>query len=193
MDFGSACQLIFGSHSVDAMTMATPLDTLRTATHGTETKVSVETFLQSRVDLHAGWNWVAAAYLVGGLWLLQQRIISWHMPTAFLVTLIALASVSSAIDPTAFNGPLFEIISGGAMLAAFFIVTDPVSGCTTPRGKLIFAAGVALITWIIRHFGGYPDGIAFAVLLMNVAAPLIDMYTQPRVFGLKRDSGTRHD
>lgn len=193
MEIGQAGALIFGSHSVDAVSMATPLDTLRTAMHGGETKMSVETFLQSRLDLHAGWNWIAAGYLAGGLWLLQQRIITWHMPTAFLVTLFALAGVSSAVDPSAFNGPLFELLSGGAMLAAFFIVTDPVSGCTTPHGKLIFATGVALITWVIRHFGGYPDGIAFAVLLMNVAAPLIDMYTQPRVFGLKDDPGTRHD
>jgi electron transport complex protein RnfD len=77
------------------------------------------------------------------------------------------------------------------MLGAFFIVTDPVSGCTTPRGKLIFAAGIALLTWIIRTFGAYPDGIAFAVLLMNIAAPLIDMNTQPPVFGHKDKRGSR--
>lgn len=75
------------------------------------------------------------------------------------------------------------------MLAAFFIVTDPVSGCTTPRGKLIFAAGAGILTWIIRTFGAYPDGIAFGVLLMNIAAPLIDMHTQPPVFGHKSGKG----
>ena len=74
------------------------------------------------------------------------------------------------------------------MLGAFFILTDPVSGATTPRGKLIFAAGVALFTWIIRTFGAYPDGMAFAVLLMNICVPLIDMHTQPPVFGRKRDT-----
>ena len=73
------------------------------------------------------------------------------------------------------------------MLAAFFIVTDPVSGATTPRGKLIFAAGAALVTVVIRTFGAYPDGIAFAVLLMNICVPLIDMKTQPSVFGHKDD------
>jgi len=71
------------------------------------------------------------------------------------------------------------------MLGAFFIATDPVSGATTPRGKLIFAAGVGLLAYIIRVFGGYPDGIAFAVLIMNICVPLIDMYTQPKVFGMK--------
>ncbi len=71
------------------------------------------------------------------------------------------------------------------MLGAFFIATDPVSGATTPRGKIIFAAGVALLTYLIRVFGGYPDGVAFAVLFMNICVPLIDMYTQPPVFGQK--------
>lgn len=192
-DMTQACALIFGSYSPDALTMATPLDTLRTAMHGGDTKLSVESVLNSRPDLSKGWEWIAGGYFLGGLWLLQQRIITWHMPTAFIVTLAALASISSAMNPISFNGPLFELLSGGAILAAFFIVTDPVSGCTTPRGKLIFAAGVALITWVIRHFGGYPDGIAFAVLLMNVAAPLIDMYTQPPVFGLKADPGQKHE
>jgi electron transport complex protein RnfD len=86
-------------------------------------------------------------------------------------------------------GPLFHLLTGGAMLGAFFIITDPVSGTTTPRGKLIFAAGVATLTWIIRNFGAYPDGIAFAVLLMNIAAPLIDRYTQPAVFGRRKADG----
>ena len=192
-DMTQVCALIFGSYSPDALTMATPLDTLRTAMHGGDTKLSVESVLNSRPELSKGWEWIAGGYFLGGLWLLQQRIITWHMPTAFIVTLAALASISSAMNPISFNGPLFELLSGGAILAAFFIVTDPVSGCTTPRGKLIFAAGVALITWVIRHFGGYPDGIAFAVLLMNVAAPLIDMYTQPPVFGLKADPAQKHE
>ena len=69
------------------------------------------------------------------------------------------------------------------MLGAFFIATDPVSGPTTPRGKLIFAASIGVLTWVIRTSGGYPDGVAFAVLLMNLCVPLIDAYTQPRVFG----------
>ncbi|HNG65413.1 MAG TPA: RnfABCDGE type electron transport complex subunit D, partial [Thauera aminoaromatica] len=79
--------------------------------------------------------------------------------------------------------PLFHLASGGAMLAAFFIVTDPVSGATTPRGKLLFAGGIALIAWLIRNFGAYPEGIAFGVLLMNMCVPLLDMKTQPPVFG----------
>mgnify|MGYP006165769463 CR=1 FL=1 len=80
-----------------------------------------------------------------------------------------------------------NLLAGGTMLGAFFIATDPVSGATTPRGKLIFAAGIALIAWLIRNFGAYPEGIAFGVLLMNMCVPLLDMKTQPRVFGHRHD------
>lgn len=117
---------------------------------------------------------------------MQQRIITWHLPIAFIATLGLVAGVAHLINPAEFASPLFHLFSGGAMLAAFFIITDPVSAATTPYGKLIFATGVAFITWIIRCFGAYPDGIAFAVLLMNLCVPLIDMATQPRVFGHKK-------
>jgi electron transport complex protein RnfD len=192
-DLGGQWQAIFGAGPLDATTMATPLDALRTALHTADAKASVASVLGSNPAIGnlggKGWEWVAAGYLAGGLWLLQQRIITWHMPMAFLATLFAVAGIFSLIDHTQFAGPLFHLFTGGAMLGAFFIVTDPVSGTTTPKGKLIFAAGVAALTWIIRTFGAYPDGIAFAVLLMNIGAPLIDMYTQPPVFGHKDKRG----
>lgn len=80
------------------------------------------------------------------------------------------------------------MFSGGAMIGAFFIATDPVSGCTTPRGELIFGAGAGLLAYVIRVFGGYPDGVAFAILLMNLGAPLIDLLCQPPIFGMKDKS-----
>jgi electron transport complex protein RnfD len=114
------------------------------------------------------------------------------VPAAFLGTLGLAALLANLVSPDHYAGPLFHLLTGGAMLGAFFIATDPVSGSTTARGKLIFAAGLALLTWIIRVFGAYPDGIAFATLLMNICVPLIDMYTQPPVFGYKgRDAGGR--
>jgi electron transport complex protein RnfD len=96
-----------------------------------------------------------------------------------------LAAALWAWNPQQFANPLFHLFSGGALLGAFFIVTDPVSGCTTPKGKLIFGLLAGLLAYIIRVFGGFPDGVAFAVLLMNLCVPLIDMYSQPPVFGLK--------
>jgi electron transport complex protein RnfD len=194
IDFATQWNIIFGLHAnqaLDALTMATPLDALRTALHSASTTATVASALANNPAIGhiagRGWEWIAAGYLVGGLWLVQQRIITWHLPTAFLASLFLLAGVASSINPNEFAGPLFHLFGGGAMLAAFFIVTDPVSAATTPYGKLIFAAGVGLLTWIIRSFGAYPDGIAFAVLLMNIAVPLIDMATQPRVFGHKKN------
>jgi electron transport complex protein RnfD len=89
------------------------------------------------------------------------------------------------LNPGHYASPLFHCAAGGTLLGAFFIVTDPVSGATTPRGKLIFAAGAGVLTYVIRVFGGYADGVAFAVLLMNMMVPLIDAHTQPAVFGRK--------
>jgi electron transport complex protein RnfD len=115
--------------------------------------------------------------------MVQQRIVSWHIPTTFLLALAAMSGLFHLISPAYHAGPAFHLFSGASMLCAFFIATDPISGPTTPRGKLIFAASIGVLTWLIRTYGGYPDGVAFAVLLMNICVPLIDAYTQPRVFG----------
>jgi electron transport complex protein RnfD len=192
-EFAPQWNAIFGQRQLDAITMATPLDALRTVLRDPEQRAAIAGLLGSNATFGniggRGWEWVAMGYLAGGLWLIQQRIITWHMPAAFVAILFGIAGLFSVVDAAQFAPPLFHVFTGGAMLAAFFIVTDPVSGATTPKGKLIFAAGVALLTWIIRTFGAYPDGIAFAVLLMNIAAPLIDMYTQPPVFGHKQKDG----
>ncbi|MDD2948758.1 MAG: RnfABCDGE type electron transport complex subunit D [Rugosibacter sp.] len=200
MDFAAQWAMIFNlspTQTLDALTMATPLDVLRTALHNTESKTTIASVWANYPGAGSlagsGWEWIAAGYLAGGLWLMQQRIITWHLPIAFIATLGLVAGVAHLINPAEFASPLFHLFSGGAMLAAFFIITDPVSAATTPYGKLIFATGVAFITWIIRCFGAYPDGIAFAVLLMNLCVPLIDMATQPRVFGHKKQDRIRHE
>ncbi|MBI3525381.1 MAG: RnfABCDGE type electron transport complex subunit D [Betaproteobacteria bacterium] len=131
------------------------------------------------------WQWVALGYLLGGLWLIRQRVITWHIPTAFLVALTAIAGGFHVFNPAAYAGVEFYLLSNSAMLGAFFIATDPVTGATTPRGKLFYAGGIAVLTWSIREFDIYPDGIALATLLMNSCAPLIDRCTQPPVFGNK--------
>jgi electron transport complex protein RnfD len=192
-DFQSMLHAIFFSdRELDALVMATPLDALRTILRDAEMRATVAGILGSHATFGNvgghGWEWIAGGYLLGGLWLLQQRIITWHVPVAFIVTLAIIASAFSIANPASFAGANFHLFTGGAMLGAFFIATDPVSGCTTPLGKIIFAAGAAALTWIIRSFGGYPDGMAFAILLMNLLVPLIDMYTQPKVFGRKGES-----
>lgn len=189
-DFGTQLQVIFGlAPRLDGLTGATPLDALKTALkldveHATVAGVLANGKVYGLVA-GRGWEWVSLGYLLGGLWLVQQRVITWHIPTAFLAAIAVLGGALWAWHPVAFAGPLFHLLAGGTMLGAFFIATDPVTGATTPRGKLVFAAGAGLLTYLIRVFGGYPDGVAFAVLLMNICVPLIDMYTQPPVFGLK--------
>jgi electron transport complex protein RnfD len=131
---------------------------------------------------------VAVGFLVGGVYLLATRIISWHLPVAYLGSLFVIAGIFHLIDPAHYAPPLFHLFSGAAMLGAFFILTDPVTSPTTHKGKFIFAAGAALLTYLIRVFGGFPDGVAFATLLMNICVPLIDLYTQPKVFGKKESA-----
>jgi len=171
--------------TLDAVTMATPLDTLKTRLHLDESiKQILDMPIYGRMAGH-GSEMVSLGFLFGGLYLLAVRIITWHVPVAFLGTLFGVAGIFHLADPAHYAAPLFHWFSGAAMLGAFFILTDPVTSPTTTRGKLIFAAGAGLLTYLIRAFGSFPDGMAFATLLMNICVPLITLYTQPPVFGKK--------
>ncbi len=134
-------------------------------------------------NIGAGWQWINFMFLLGGIALIMLRVIQWHIPLAMLGSIAVISFLFHVSDSDLYHSPLLHLFSGGTMFAAFFIATDPVTACTTPKGKIIFGIGVGLFTWLIRTWGGYPDGIAFAVLLMNMAAPTIDYFTQPRVFG----------
>lgn len=188
--FGLQLERIFlGQPHLDSLTAATPLDTLKTGIkqHPSE---GINAIVKAHPDTFGhfagkGWEWVTFAYLIGGLWLIYRKVISWHIPLAVIVGMTGVATVLWIMDPHQFASPLFHLFAGATLLGAFFIATDPVSGASTPRGKLIFAFGIGLLAYVIRVFGGYPDGIAFAVLLMNIAAPMIDHLTQPPIFGMK--------
>jgi Na+-translocating ferredoxin:NAD+ oxidoreductase subunit D len=174
---------------LDAVTSATPLDYLKTQltlNNGSALKHDVASITQAPIFGAFGGNgneFVTGAYLLGGLYLWQQKIISWHLPAAFLGALALISGVFWLVNPAHFASPMFHIFSGASLLAAFFIITDPVSGPTTPWAKIWFAAGAAIITYLVRVYGGYPDGVAFAVIFMNICVPLLDAYTQPKVFG----------
>ncbi|HEU0187542.1 MAG TPA: RnfABCDGE type electron transport complex subunit D, partial [Gallionellaceae bacterium] len=163
-------QYIFGGQlpggaTLDAVTMATPLDTLKTQLHlGREAAEVMGMPIYGHLGGH-GSEMVALAILLGGAYLLLTRIITWHLPAAFLATLFATAGIFYLVDPAHYAPPLFHWFSGAAMLGAFFILTDPVTSPTTIKGKFIFAAGAGFLTYIIRVFGGFPDGVAFATLL----------------------------
>ena len=167
----------------DAITQATPLDTLKT---GVEAGRMVPEIRNSPLfgDYGGrGWEWIANWFALGGFFLLYKRVISWQVPVALIGSVLLLSLPFWLADPDSNPFPLEHVFSGAIVLAAFFIATDPVSGCVSNRGRLIFGAGVGIITLAIRRWGGYPDGVAFAVLLMNMAAPLIDRYTRPRMYG----------
>lgn len=173
--------------AIDAFTAATPLDTLKTglAMSRTLTEIRAATPAFGTFGAHA-WEWTGLAFLAGGLWLLHRRVIHWHIPAGMLGGLAVVAALFYVFDSDTYASPVFHLFSGGAMLGAFFIATDPVTASTTHRGRLIYGAGIGALTYVIRTWGGYPDGVAFAVLLMNMAVPAIDHYTQPRVFGEPR-------
>jgi len=124
--------------------------------------------------------------LAGGLFLIAKRIITWHAPVAMLLGVAIPALVFSSVNPAHYAGPVYHLLSGGLIMGAFFIVTDPVTSPNTVTGQFIFGLGCGLLTWIIRTWGGYPEGVAFAVMLMNAVTPIIDHYVKPRIYGRDR-------
>lgn len=171
------------SLKVDAITGATPLMTLRNEIKlgATMDEIAANAIFGDFAGV--GWEWISFAFLAGGVGLLALRIIRWHIPVAMLGSLFICSAIMHAFDPGTYAGPLFHLFGGATMLCAFFIATDPVTAATSDKGRLIFGAGIGIATYVIRAWGGYPDGVAFAVLLMNAAAPLIDRYTVPRIYG----------
>lgn len=127
--------------------------------------------------------------LLGGLYMLYRRIIHWAIPVSFLLGLGLPALISSAVNPDQFLPASTHLLSGAAMLGAFYIATDLVSSPTSVKGQLVYGAGCGLLIWLIRTFGSYPEGVAFAVLIMNAASPLIDHYLRPNIFGSKVKAG----
>lgn len=172
-----------GGLTWDAITQATPLDTIKTETGLNRTLPEIRQHPIFGKYGGRGWEWIANFYLLGGIWLLWRRIITWHIPVALIGMVMLLSLPLHVTSPDTQPFPLQHIYSGGLVLGAFFVATDPVSSATTPRGRLIFAAGIGALVVTIRTWGGYPDAVAFSVLLMNLAVPLIDTYTAPRIFG----------
>jgi len=179
--------IIFNGHpltgSVDSLSGATPLSYMKSQLNGMAMVPEITRAPLFGTFAGKGAEWLALAWAAGGVWLLVQRIIKWQMPVVFIATLFVFSLLCYWFDSSRYPSPLFTLFAGGAMLAAFFIITDPVTAAGTPRGRIIYAAGIGIITCLIRTWGGYPEGVAFAVLIMNAAAPFIDSCTRPRVFG----------
>lgn len=184
-----ALQACFLPAWYDGMTMATPLDVLR-QNDGLLLQDLWQQTPQFGRWAGLGWEWVNLAFLAGGLWLLYRRVFSWHAPLSMLASLTLCAALFYDGGSSASGGsPLFHLLSGATMFGAFFIVTDPVTSAVSVRGRMVFGALVGLLVYLIRVWGSYPDAVAFAVLIMNFAAPFIDHYTQPRTYGHRKPRG----
>lgn len=186
VSIGAGLQHILGIASLpDGWSQATALDVMKL-----NNSLTVDELWASPAFGHFGGigsEVVNLAFLAGGLFLLHKRLFSWHAPVGMLGALAVMSLLFwNGSGSDSHGSPLFHLLSGATMLGAFFIVTDPVSGATSTQGRLIFGAGVGILVYVIRAWGGYPDGVAFAVLLMNLAAPTIDYYTRPRTYGHRK-------
>ncbi|MCQ2280667.1 MAG: RnfABCDGE type electron transport complex subunit D, partial [Bacteroidales bacterium] len=124
----------------------------------------------------------AIAILLGALYLMWRKVITWHIPVSFILTAFLFAGIFWLVDPTQFANPLFHLVTGGLMLGACFMATDMVTSPTSPWGMIVFGVGCGLITMIIRLFGAYPEGVSFSILIMNALVPLIDKAFKPKRF-----------
>ncbi len=190
MSFLENLQAIFLNHfpnsiAFDTLTQATPLDLIKTGISKELTQSEIKSEIVFGDFGGLGWEWIANFYFLGGLFLIYKKVITWRVPAAVILTTIAFSLIFTIIDADHFISPLQHIFSGGLMLGAFFIATDPTTGCSSYKGQLIFGAGVAIMIVLIREFGNFPDGVAFGVLIMNMAAPLIDRLTIPKAYGQK--------
>ena len=174
LSFGEGLNVIFSSINIDALSSATRLEEAKFAL------MKGEVFNPIQIDQTV---WINLGFLVGGVYLFFMKVITWQIPMSFLVGIVVMSVLLMLIDSDHAMGPVFHLFHGATMLGAFFILTDPVSSSTTPRGRLIFGLLIGILVIIIRTYGSYPDGVAFAVLLLNIAVPLIDYYSKPKVFG----------
>ena len=168
---------------IDAWTGATALDLMRHTNGLTLNEVALDN-PQLGLSLSVS-MWVNLAYLAGGIGLLAINAFTWHAPIAMLASLGFCAGLFHMGEPDLYPSASQHLLTGATMFSAFFIVTDPVSGATSRKGKVVFGIGVGILVFIIRTFGSYPDAFAFAILLMNLSAPLIDTYTRPKAYGHK--------
>jgi electron transport complex protein RnfD len=125
----------------------------------------------------------AIALIIGGLYLILRKVITWHIPVSVIGTVVLMTGLLWLMNPDQYADPLFHLLTGGIMLGAIFMATDMVTSPMTHAGQIIFGVGIGLITCLIRLFGAYPEGVSFAILIMNAFVPLIDKYVKPKRFG----------
>lgn len=185
----AALDKIFFGTAIDGYSAATVLDIMKQNAGLTLSDLyQQEAVFSDGRWAGAGWEWVNIAFLIGGIYLLYKKVFTWHAPLSMLAALALMATLFYDSGSSNSSGsPIFHLLSGATMLGAFFIVTDPVSSAVSNRGRMVYGALIGLLVYVIRTWGtSYPDGVAFAVLLLNFAAPFIDYYTTPRTYGHKK-------
>ena len=167
---------VTGATSVDAVTCATPLMFIKKGDVSQLT--SLKSFLLGNIGGCIG-ETCAVALLIGAAYLIIRKVITWHIPVSFLATMFVFAFFKGGVPP------ILHVLSGGAIIGACFMATDYVTSPITAKGKIVFGIGCGLLTMCSRSGGGYPEGVSFAILIMNAVTPLINRYTQPKPFGRK--------
>ncbi len=180
--YDSNLALPFMQANIDAVTAATPLGMLKFEQDVTP----LSNLMFGRIGGSLG-ETSGVLLLLGGVYLWLRRDLDWRIPVSILGTVMIFSAILGVFDAERFPSPLFSVFSGGLMLGAIYMATDPVTSPLTPRGAWIYGIGIGVLVMLIRVFGGLPEGVMYAILLMNAATPLIDRYTQPRVFGREGD------
>ncbi len=179
-------------HYLDAMTGATPLGIVKEGVDAGKSISQLMPEIPSHMQMFYGMmggslgEVAALALILGGLYLIWRKVITWHIPISMIGTVFVFGLILWLANPERYPDPLFQILTGGVMLGAIFMATDYVTSPMTHKGQIIFGVGIGLITVIIREWGAYPEGVSFAILIMNAFVPLINKYTKPRVFGVEK-------
>ncbi|MPQ46066.1 RnfABCDGE type electron transport complex subunit D [Marinifilum sp. N1E240] len=177
---------------IDVETGATPLAIIKEGLKNGEPLSKLMGDIPSNMDLFLGnmggsmGEIAGAALILGLIYMLIKKIITWHIPVSVIGTVAILSGILNLASPEAYAGPLFHILTGGLLLGAIFMATDYVTSPMSNKGMIIYGIGIGLLTVVIRVFGAYPEGVSFAILIMNAFVPLINVYVKPKRFGEKR-------
>ena len=179
----------FKTGYLDAVTGATPLGILTEGVKAGETVASLMEKVPTHMQLFYGYmggsmgEIAAAALIIGGLYMIWKKIITWHIPVSILISVALFTGILWLADPAKYADPGFHLLTGGIMLGAIFMATDYVTSPMTHKGMIIYGIGIGVITVLIRTWGAYPEGVSFAILIMNAFVPLLNMYIKPKRFG----------
>jgi len=186
--FGADLYFVLTGHlphgqAMDAITAASPLDETRNQLAQARNYLEIRSGPLFGNFAGKGWEWIGIYSALGGIWLLYKGVIRWHIPLFMLLGLFSCAAFMYVVKPGAYVPPGFHLFAGAALFGAFFVATDPVTAPASPLGQKLYGAGIGVVVYVIRTWGGFPDGVAFAVLFMNMTTPIIDHYTRPQVYG----------